>query len=412
MIRRGLRVIAILLVATWLGDVLCATPAAAQAKQTAREQVARPVQAAEQLLKQRKLKEALGKLQEADAVAKKSPYEVYVIEATRAVIYLDSSDYPAAIKALETALATGVLSPAEALQRVETLVQLAYQIKDYPAVATYGERYYKAGGKDAAPRLLMAQAYYLQNDLADAATTARLVIDDAQWAGKPPSEALLQMLASSEYKQKNDAGYFDALKRLVALYPKQQYWVDLLSALQRKPGFADRLALDLDRLMAAVGAMNQAEQYMTAAELALEAGLPGDAKSLLEKGYAVGALGKGAGAERQQRLAEMARRQSAEDAKGLPALVKEAEAAATGLPWVKLGEAYASYARYDEAIAAFDKGIARAGLKHPEDAKLRLGVACLQAKQPERAQAVLGSVAGADGTQDLAQLWLIESGVK
>jgi hypothetical protein len=408
--KRRLSTIAVALFVAWLG---VAPGAAAQGTQAAREQVGKPVQAAEQLLKQKKLKEALAKLREADAVPNKSPYEIYVIEATRAAVDLDAADDPAAIKALEAALSTGILPPAEAVQRVATMAQLAYRIKDYPAVVTYAERYYNEGGGDPAPRLLMAQAYYLRDDFADAAKTSRLVLQDAEKAGKPPSETVLQMLASSEFKQGNEAGYRAALTRLVAAYPKRQYWIDLLAAVQRKPGFAGgRLALDLDRLRAATGAMDRPDQYMEAAQLALQAGLPGDAKAFLDKGYAAGILGKGAEAERQKRLAEMARSQSVEDVKGLAELPKEAEGAATGLPWVRLGEAYAGYGRYDEAISALQKGIAKGGLDYPDDARLHLGIAYINAKRAEKAKATLSAVRAADGAQDLAQLWLIASGVK
>jgi tetratricopeptide (TPR) repeat protein len=402
--------IAVALFVAWLD---LAPGAAAQGTQAAREQVGKPVQAAEQLLKQKKLKEALAKLREADAVPNKSPYEIYVIEATRAAVDLDAADDPAAIKALEAALSTGILPPAEALPRVATMALLAYRIKDYPAVVTYAERYYNEGGGDPAPRLLMAQAYYLRDDFADAAKTSRLVLQDAEKAGKPPSETVLQMLASSEFKQGNEAGYRAALTRLVAASPKRQYWIDLLAAVQRKPGFAGgRLALDLDRLRAATGAMDRPDQYMDAAQLALQAGLPGDAKAFLDKGYAAGVLGKGAEAERQKRLAEMASRQSVEDIKGLAGLPKEAEGAATGLPWVRLGEAYAGYGRYDEAIAALQKGIAKGGLDYPDDARLHLGIAYINAKRAEKAKATLAAVRAADGAQDLAQLWLIAGGVK
>lgn len=397
-----------LLLAAWLGGA----SAAADSKLTAREQVGKPVQAAEQLLKQKKFKEALAKLQEADAVANKTPYEVYAIEGTRAAVYFESGDVPATIKAVAAELATGILPPAEALKRVAMLAQLSYQTKDYSSVVAFADRYYRDGGKDLEPRLLTAQAYFLQNDFANAARSSRALIADVGKIGQPPSEPVLQMLANSEFRLKNDAGYVDALMQLVAIYPKQSYWRDLLAAVRRKPGFANRLALDVERLAAAAGAMDTPDQFIEAAQRALQAGLPGDAKSLLERGYAGGTLGKGAGADRQQRLLAMASQQSGEDLKALASLAKEADAAATGLPWVKLGEAYASYGQYDNAIAAFQKGIGKGGLREPEDAKLHLGVAYLQAKQTARAKEVLGSVGGTDGAPDLARLWLILGGVR
>jgi len=410
--------VAIVWAAVWLGFAAAAglasiRPAlAAEEKQTARAEVGKPVEAAAQLLKQKKFKEALARLQEADAVPDKTQYETYVIEGTRAVIYLNSADYANAIKPLEAVLSTGMLAPAEALKRVEVLVQLEYQLKNYPKVVDYANRYYQDGGSDAEPRLLMAQAYYLQNDFANAAKTIRAVMQAEAKAGTPPAENLLLVLLNSEYKQHNDPGRIEALEQLAALYPKKEYWVDLLAAVQKKPSFSSRLTLDIDLLALAAGAMDAPARYMEAAELALQQGLPGDAKAFLDKGYAAGVLGKGEGADRQKRLADMAGRQSSEDLKGLAQLSPEADAATTGLAWTKLGEAYASYGQYDEAIAALAKGIGKGGLEFPEDAKLHLGIAYLRAGQAAKAKAALGAVAGNDGARDLARLWLIEGGIK
>ena len=65
-----------------------------------------------------------------------------------------------------------------------------------------------------------------------------------------------------------------------------------------------------------------------------------------------------------------------------------------------------------EALIAFQKGIENGSLKYPEDAKLHLGLAYLQAGDLEKAKQTLNSVAGADGSQALARLWLVEAGVK
>jgi hypothetical protein len=51
-------------------------------------------------------------------------------------------------------------------------------------------------------------------------------------------------------------------------------------------------------------------------------------------------------------------------------------------------------------------------LGYPDDAKLHLGIAYLFAKQPAKAKEVLGSVKSANGAHDLAQLWLIQAGMR
>jgi len=409
------RQLARLVVAGLLGGagVATAPPStlAAVEAPSARLQIGLPVQQAEQLLKEGRLREALAELAEADAVENKTPYETYLIEATRAAVLLQSRDYPGTIKALEAVLATGFLPPAEALKRIETLMKLCYQANDYQTLGEYAERYYRSGGTDDEPHLLLAEAAYQRGDFAAAAAASRAVLAADDRAGRPTPEPVLQILASSEYRQQHDAAYRAVLMQLVARYPKREYWAELIAAVQRKPGFSDRLALDVARLMVATGTMATPAGYLDAAQRALIARLPADAKSFLDKGYAAGILGKGADAPRQQRLAAMADRQASEDAQGLAAEAKEAQAARNGLPAVQLGEAYASFARYDDAIAALEQGLKKGGLDHPQEATLHLGIACLAAGNKAKAAAVLRSVAGEEGTRDLAQLWLILGGV-
>jgi hypothetical protein len=401
--RRLLFLLVSLLVAT-SGDTY------AQEAQTARPEVGQPVAQASQLLKDRKYKEALQKIAAADAVPNKTAYERYVIEGTRAAIDLNGGDDRGAIKALEAVLATGILSPQEALIRQQALVQLEYQVKDYPATIAAANRYYQQGGTADEPRLLQAQAFYQQGDFADASKTVRAILQVDTKTGKKPDENLLLALVSSDFQQKDEAGRIDALQRLVALYPKPQYWTDLLAAVARQPGFAsDRLALDLGRLKVATGAMRGANDYMEAAQLALLAGLPGDAKAFVDKGYAAGALGKDAQADREKRLAAMAAQQASDDAKTLAQQAGDAAKAAKALDWEKLGEAYASYGQNDKAIVAYGQALQKGGLQHPEDAALHLGIAYLAASESAKAEKTLNDITGSDGTRALAQLWLIHA---
>jgi hypothetical protein len=292
------------------------------------------------------------------------------------------------------------------------LVELEFRAKDNEKTIAAAERYIKAGGSDDEPRRLMAQAYFVEKDFANSAKVFRALIAAQQRAGKPPGEDLLLTLAACAFEQKDDPGFATALENLVSYYPKPRYWSDLLLAVAKRPGFAKRLTLDLDRLRLETGAMDQPGQFVEAAELALAEGFPGDAKSFLETGTAAGILGKGVAAERQKRLVDMATRQASDDMKLLPQASTEAETASNGIAWEKLGEAEASYGHADAAVAALEKGIAKGGLKFPDDAKLHLGIAALRAGQPAKAKALFADMTGTDGTRDLARLWLIARGVK
>ncbi len=390
--------------------MLGAGAASAADDNTARPEIGKPVQQAQQLVREKKTAAALAKLKQADAVPNKSRYESYIIAETRAAATLAAADYPAAATAIDEVLGTGFLPPADAAKRLLTLVEIEYRLKDYAKTVADAERYAKAGGTDREPRLLAAQSLYLENDYAGAARAIHALLDADARAGHPADEQLVLTLASSAFKMHDQPGYIDALERLVVIHPTPQYWAQLITAVRQRPGFPDRLTLDLDRVMVATGATATADQYVEAAELALQAGFPGDARTFLAKGYAAGVLGTGPAAARQQRLTDMAKQQSDTDEKTLAAQATEADHAKDGTAAEKLGEAYVSYGRYDAAIAALQKGIAKGGLKAQDDAKLHLGIAYLRGGQKEKGKEVLQSLTGADSVRDLARLWIIEAG--
>ena len=60
-----------------------------------------------------------------------------------------------------------------------------------------------------------------------------------------------------------------------------------------------------------------------------------------------------------------------------------------------------------KGVQLMQQGIAKGGLKRPEDAKLHLGIAQLAAGDKAKAQATFKSVQGADGPADLARLWAL-----
>jgi Tfp pilus assembly protein PilF len=88
----------------------------------------------------------------------------------------------------------------------------------------------------------------------------------------------------------------------------------------------------------------------------------------------------------------------------------EAQAAREGDALVNLGFSLVTDGKYDKGLSLMEQGLAKGNLKHPEDAKLRLGIAYVIAGKKQKGRDLLRTVKGADGTQDVARLWLIQSG--
>jgi tetratricopeptide (TPR) repeat protein len=382
--------------------VLALASAVAAAADAVRPEVGKPLQAAEALYKQKKHREALAKVAEADAVSGKTAYENYVIQRTRGSIAAAAGEYETAAKAFEAVIALGRSSPADQLKMVQAVAGLYYQAKDYPKSARWAERYFREGGNDPAVRTMLVQAHFLNNDCGSVAK----VVGNGE-SSRRPTEQELQILANCYNKQKDSTGYVAAIEKLVTYYPKKEYWTDLLNRVQKKSGFSDRLSLDVYRLKLATGNVTTANDYLEMAQLAIQAGFPAEAKSIVDKGYEAKALGNGKDADRHKRLRDLVVKTLDESQKGRAQAEKDALADAAGNALLSVGYNYVTEGAPQKGLAFMEQGIKKGGLKRPEDAKLLLGVAQYQGGARSRAMATFKTVHGTDGTADLARLWML-----
>lgn len=391
-----------------LGAVLSATPAVAQ--EALRPEVGKPLQAAQDLFKAKKYKEALNKVNEADRAGGKNSYEQYTIDRMRGSVAASLGDTETATRSFEAVIASPRSSPAERLTLSQALASMYYRANNYAKAAAWSSRYLKEGGTDGQMRTLLIQSYYLTGDCASVSRELQGEMQADEKAGRAaPSEERLQMLANCYLKQNDNAGYASALEKLVTYYPKKDYWVDLINRIQRKPAYSDRLALDVYRIKLATGNLTTANDYLEMAQLALAAGYSAEAKKVVDQGFASGTLGTGADAERHKRLRDLATKQLADDQKALPQREVEAAADRNGAALLNVGFAYIANGQFDKGLALMEQGMRKGELKRADDAKLHLGIAYQLAGQKAKAAQILKTVQGGDGTADLARLWLIQA---
>jgi tetratricopeptide (TPR) repeat protein len=196
------------------------------------------------------------------------------------------------------------------------------------------------------------------------------------------------------------------MEMLVAYYPKREYWLSVIYGVATRPGFSERLALDLARLKIETGTMRGAEEYLDAAQLALQEGFPMDAVRIIDKGYASGMLGTGAEAARHKRLKDMAAKNLADDKKALAR--EESGGAKDGRALFNEGFNYVLLGKAEQGLALMEKGIRDAkAFRRLEHAKLQLGYAYHLAGQNQKAIQILKTVQGADGAAALARLWAV-----
>jgi hypothetical protein len=391
-----------------VSGVTTAALAAEKSQTITNQKLSKPLKAVQELTAKKKWDEAKDKLKEAEAVTDKTPYEEFVVNQFLAYISVNLKDYATAARAYEGMINTGMAPASDKAQNLKALVQLNYQIKNYPKVNKFAELYLKQIGPDVDMSLIMAQTDYLQGDYKGAAQNINEAINTSQQAGRGPKEDWLNLLMSAQYKSGDKAAVAKTLEVLVEKFPAQKYWKDLLGGLQGQSGLTDRQNFEIYRLKYATGVLEGANEYVEMAELALQLGLPGDAKTVLKKGFDSGLLGTGANKSREIRLQKGAETQADADQKVLPRVEKEAAAKPTGDALVKLAEAFASYGQSDKAVDLYKQGIAKGSLKDEDLAELDMGVALAAAHKDDQAIAAFKQVSKSSKYSSVARLWRIK----
>jgi tetratricopeptide (TPR) repeat protein len=374
------------------------------------KEVAKPLKAAQEAMQKKQWDAALTAIKQAQAVEKKTPFEAYQIDEFMGYVLIQQKKFGEAAPVFERMLNSGLMPADQVDERTKTVAQLYFQVKDYNKAATWSKKWLEKHPNTEDMGILLGQSQYLLNDYKGAAATMTTVVNNAEKAGRKPDENWIQIVMSSHFKQDNKDGIGDALKKMVRYYPKPEYWDNLLDIYRRKEG-GDRVTLGYYRLMNDVGVLKDAPDYVEMAQLAMDAGVPGEAQEMVQKGIQSGVLKSDDKTVqgRYDRLLAGAKKQSDLDKSQLNQLQAEADKAASGQASVGLGQAYLSYGDLDKAIAAMEKGISKGSVTDIDEAQVSLGIAYLKKGMKDKARDAFKAVKNGSKWSDLAELWSIRT---
>lgn len=376
-------------------------------KEVIRQEWSKPWNEIQKAIAEKNFPDALAKINALASAENQTAYEKFFLSRTRAVIASSTADNALLVKCFEEMIDSEFLSKEEKIRYAEAMSGTLYNDKKYKESQVWVKRYFQLGGNAPVMQDLEVQNYYFSDDFANAAATVKAQIAVDEQANRVPGQTRLRLLHGASMKLKDIDGSTFALERLVKYHPQKDYWADLLFRLPSKPGFNDRLRSDWYRLVFATENLEDANMYVEMAEIALLAGLPIEAKQVVDAGYQAGILGKGPNAAKHKSLQDKANKQAADDAKTLDAGEASAKAAKTGLAMVNMGFNLVLNGQAPRGIALIEQGIAKGGLKFVDEAKLRLGQAYLKAGNRDKATEVLQSIQTNDGSSDLARYFLM-----
>ncbi len=388
------------------------TPAFAAEKPVNSKVAGKQLKAAKESLDARRYQDAITKLKAIQTLPGRNAYDDHLINEMLGYAYVKTKQYAEAAKAIEDDLDSPFVTPADVQKRVRQLLQIHYSLRNYDKVITLGERAIKGNYADDDIFTWLGQAYFLKGDYRGAAKFMEAQIASQIRAGRRPKEQLLNLVQNACLKTDDNACQRRTLERLVSYYPKAQYWENLMAAMyhQQEPGGGgDQAQLQVYRLASAVNVLTKPSDYTEYAQLALEAGAPGEAQAVLEKGFANKVFTETRDIDRNKRLLALAKKAAAAGLAALAQADANAAASKTGDQDVRVGVAYLGYRQYDKAVAAIERGLDKPGVTNPANANLLLGIAYLNAGHKEEARKAFRAVKGNATLERLANLWTLHA---
>jgi hypothetical protein len=412
----SLSLITILSATAMCGAVLT-PPAMSQqpAAQMVSKQMAGPMNEARTAAVAKDWTTAKAKLDVAATFAK-TPQDTLALEQLRYIVADGLGDAQGKVRAIEAVLATNLLA-GEELKKYKAGLPPAYlQAGDEKKAIALTKSFIDEYGGTHAQYISIANEALKANDGATAVAYANKAIESARTGGgkAPESYYRLQLRALNQTKELDK--YYATIETLIAEYPKDEYWKELITGAQRAPGYqaaASDVRLDVYRALAAAGVKLTPDEKANMAGEALKRVLPAETVAIMQPLYASGELGgaSDANAARHKATFDEATKKAAAEKSGLAQEEKEVVAKGDAASLAALGEVYMAYGDYAKAIDFIQKGLAKgiADVGKADMAKLHLGMAQHRSGQKDAARATWAEIKADNGAAMLARSWTLIS---
>jgi len=403
----GATAIAAVMVAMVAAAPLAIAPAHAQngqAQVQLTKQMVAPMNEARNAMMAKDWATAKTKLDAAAAQAK-TPADKAQLERLRLYMASETKDGAAQVASINSLLASGTLTPDEVKQYKGALAKAHLDAGNQPASLAAYKAYIDEYGGTPDQLISIANDYMKANDAATAATYADKAINAQRANGKVlESWYKLNLRALNALGQMDK--YYALLETLVAEYPNEAYWRDMIARVQKEPKYGIATRLDLFRTLDAAGVKLTSQEVSLAGDEALKRGLPNEALKFLEPA--------GVTSEFDTKNLASAKSLAASDKAGLAKetaeILKKGDAAAIA----SIGEAHLSYGDNAKAIEVLQAALAK-GISDADEAalvKLHLGIAQFRSGDEDAARATWAEVKSDNGATVLAHNWILISKLK
>ncbi|MBS3797607.1 hypothetical protein [Pseudoalteromonas sp. BDTF-M6] len=318
-------------------------------------------------------------------------------------IYYNENRLPEAIKAFEQVVAEDAIPESLQLSTLFSLAQLSMANEDYQGSVAYLNRWDKVNTKPKPDSyyVLKSQAFYQMNKYDEALSAINTAITLAEKDGKTPKENWLVLQRALYYSMQQPEMVVSVLEKMIALYNKPEYWVQLSGMY----GEVGREKDQLDTIEAAYqqGYLKTRGDLRNLAQIYMFNGLPYKAAKVMKQAQAKGIIEDNV--KNNAFIAE-AYVQAKEERKAIGFFEKAASAEQSGIYDQRLAEVYINLEQFSEAADAAREALDKGGLDFESNAYVALGMAQFNMQNFDASILAFEQAEKHKRSERLAQQWI------
>jgi tetratricopeptide (TPR) repeat protein len=299
-------------------------------------------------------------------------YEIAMMHNFYGFIYYNQNDLPKAIASFERVVAEEGIPETLRLSTTFSLAQLAMANSDYDKVIAFLDNWDEINTQPIPEGyyLLRAQTYYQLKDYKQGLDYITKVISLSDDEGKTPKENWLVLQRAMFYSLNQTNKVVEVLERMVKLYDKPEYWVQL-SGMYGETG-QEKKQLAVIEAAYQQGFLTSRADLRQLAQVYLYNGLAFKAAEVMSKAIDNGITEKTA---KNYAFVAEAMIQAKEDEKSIEYFVKAADLSGHGQYDQRLAEVYVNIEHYEDAADSARKALDKGGLDFESNAFVALGMA-------------------------------------
>lgn len=282
------------------------------------------------------------------------------------------------------------------------IANISTMSKNYDTAAVAYEKLIALDPAKTDYKLGLAETRASQKRLPEAVGLVDDSIKQTRAAGQPVPENWYRRAINLSLEGNNTQETTKLTSEWLTDYPTDKNWSDSLKIYQESARLDKVGDLDLFRLMRATRTLKSEKDYFEFADSLNTAGLPGEAKAVLQAGIAAHAIDPNKPVFKE--LITLSDKRVVEDRASLPSVDQKARSAGTGGPALTAGDVYYGYGDYAKAADLYKVAIAK-GSVDINVANSHLGMALAQSGQKAEAMTAFKSVTGPHA--QIAAFWLL-----